>query len=467
MINELCTSFVDGVLDEELVQIEVVKAGTVLLKSSYGRLFMSPANKLTLHVHAPSIPGNFPTKDYGEFNGLQVVGTTRSGWKLKTFVFLLKPLSYIPEEDMAVWSMEPFEVELQRYVPDQAQGAPSYAALIDRLDCLFELGSTRISPEGKGSLMALDWLQVETQSASIQLYRGDAKWSRLRLEAQQQVTPADLCGEVKLFLDALSVRMGRRIDAVATTIRHGHVEAVQLAAYHLSRLKHSGDTPVVPLVLRNGLGSAFLKASIEYFRTHDQSPLLDYLYSVWDGELISRENHRLQLAIALEGLSKYVNQLPPGASCTQTELKRRAEEKQFSKLKDEALVLIDTMKGDEGHLNRLKNVIKRASLNDASPMIKSAGESLGITFGEEELKCWKSMRHGPAHGDLSKFDETESDFWACLSMLYRMTLSLIGWSGPVMPYGNYAKYVRRDDESERPVQVINLSSIKEIRRVED
>ncbi|MBL0184925.1 MAG: hypothetical protein IPP97_04235 [Candidatus Obscuribacter sp.] len=137
MVNELCTSFVKGVLDEELVQVEVMNAGLVLLKSAHGRLFMSPANKLTLHVHAPSIPGNFPTKDYGEFNGLQVLGTTRSGWKLKTFVFLLKPLSHIPEDDVAVWSMEPFEVELQRCVPEQAEGVASYDALIDRLDCLF------------------------------------------------------------------------------------------------------------------------------------------------------------------------------------------------------------------------------------------------------------------------------------------------------------------------------------------
>jgi len=467
MVNELCTSFVKGVLDEELVHVEVMNAGSVLLKSAHGRLFMTPANKLTLHVHAPSIPGKFPTKDYGEFNGLQVAGTTRSGWKLKTFVFLLKPLSYIPEEDVAVWSMEPFEVELQRCVPEQAEGVASHYALIDRLDCLFELGSTRISSDGKCSSVALDWLQAETSSASIQLHRGDAEWSRLRLEAQPQVNPVDLCREVQLFLKALSVRMGRRIDAVATNIKHGNVEAVQLAAFHLTRLKHSGNTPIVPLTLRNGLGSDFLKLTMEYFRTNDQSPVLEYLYSVWDGELISRENHRLQLAIAIEGLSKYVNQLPPGDPCTQTELKRRAEEKQFSKLKDEALALIDAIKFDEGHLKRLKNVIKRASLNDASPMIKSAGESLGITFCEEELKCWRSMRNGPAHGALGKFDETEADFWACQSMLYRMILCLIGWSGPVMPYGSYAKYVRRDDESERPAQVFNLSSIKEIRRVEN
>ncbi|MBL0184924.1 MAG: hypothetical protein IPP97_04230 [Candidatus Obscuribacter sp.] len=125
--------------------------------------------------------------------------------------------------------------------------------------------------------MALDWLQAETSSASIQLHRGDAEWSRLRLEAHPQVNPVDLCREVQLFLKALSVRMGRRIDAVATNIKHGNVEAVQLAAFHLTRLKHSGNTPIVPLTLRNGLGSAFLKLSMEYFRTHDQSPVLEYL----------------------------------------------------------------------------------------------------------------------------------------------------------------------------------------------
>lgn len=467
MINEICTRFLDGTLDENLAHIEIRNEDSLLLQSSKGRLFVAPEGKLTMHVHAPSIPGNFPTNDYGEFNGLHVVGITQNGWRLRTFVFLLKPLSYIPKDDAAVWSLDPIEVELQRYVPEQAQDAASYDALIDRLDCLFELGSTQISPEGKASSMALDWSRLETLFANIQLHRGDSNWSRIRLDAhQQQLSPAELEREAHLFLGALSVRMGRRIEPLATTIKHGNVEVVQLGALNSMRLRHSGNAPLVPLVLKDGWGSAFLKLSMDYFRSHEQSPIRNYLYSVWDGELVSRENHRLQLAIAVEGLSKYVSHLPPGAACTKAELKRREEEKQFSKLKDEALILVDTIDTntfEQGHLNRLKNIIKRASLNDAAPMIKSAGESLGITFADVELKCWKSMRHGPAHGDLSKFDETETDFWACQSMLYRMVLRLIGWSGPVMPYGPYAKYVTRPDESDRPVQVINLSSIKEIK----
>jgi len=467
MINDIGTRFLEGCLDEQLTKIEIRNANSIVLQSSTGRLFTTSDNKLTMHVHASSIQGKFPTNDYEEFNGLQVVGTTQSGWKLKSFVFLLKPLSYMAKEDMALWSMEPFEVELQRFVPDQEQTFSSYDALIDKVDCLFELGTTRMSPEGKASSMALDWLRVETELANIQLHRGDSQWSTVRLEAaRQQLTAAELEQEAHLFLRALSLRMGRRIDALATTIKHRNVEVVQLGALNNSMLRHSGNTPLIPLIIRNGLGSTFIKLSMDHLRSNDQSAVLRYLYSVWDGELISRDNHRLQLAIAVEGLSQFINKSAPGAACTQAELNRREEEKEFSKLKEEVLALIETIDTSnfvQGHFNRLKNVIKRTSLNDTAPMIKSAGESLGITFADEELKCWKSMRHGPAHGDLSKFDETEADFWACLSMLYRMVLRIIGWSGPVIPYGGYAKYVTRPDNADQPKQVLNLSSLSEIR----
>ncbi|MBX9948744.1 MAG: hypothetical protein K2Y39_06265 [Candidatus Obscuribacterales bacterium] len=467
MKNELCTSFVEGDLDEELVHIEVVKAGSVLVESSYGRLFMSPTNKLTLHLHAPSIPGNFPTKDYGEFNGLQVVGTTRSGWKFNTLVFLMKPLSYLPGEDMAVWSMEPFEVVLQRTTEGELQSPIRYSGLIDKIDCLFDKSTTRMVEGSTRPSISLDWSEIKSAEYSIRLYRGDSTWSILEIEMQSNASVEDFNNVLQSFLNALSLRMGKRVDVLATKITHGRTETSHLAGFHMTRLKHTGNNPIVPLVMRNNMGSNFLMAAMEFFRENQNSAVINFLYSVWDAELVSRENHRLQLAIALEGFSKYVNKLQPGPLCTPAEVKRKADEEKFSKLKDEAVKLIDSIEFDEGHRNRLKNVVKRASLNDSGPMIRSAGECLGINFMDDELKCWRSMRHAAAHGDNSTFDETESDFFALQSMLYRLVLRLVGWSGPVVPYGQYAKYVTKPDHEEPVVQTINLSTIKAIRRVED
>ena len=464
---DLATQFIQGHLDEALVEIELSNAQTVLLRSSVGRLFVTSDKKLTMHIHAPSIPGNFPTKDYGEFDGLTIRGITNSGWQFSTLVFILKPLSYLPEQDLTVWSTEPYEVALHRS-NDAATDIPiTYVSFIDRLDCLFEKTSTRTAEGAKYPTTSLDWLEIESASASIQIHQGVSKWSILKIEMKTGTSIAEFTDVLQAFLNALSLRMGRRIDVLATTIIHNHRETTQLAGFHLTRLKHTGNNPIVPLTLRNGMGSNFLIAAMQYFQSHKDSPLIDHLYSVWDAELISRENHRLQLAIAIDGFSKYVNKLQPSSHCTQTELKRRADEDRFSQLKDVVLQMIETIDFDKGLLNRMKNVVKRASLNDASPMIKSAGESLGIIFTEDELGCWRGMRHAAAHGDRKEFDEREVDFFSCQSMLYRMVLRLVDWFGPVIPYGPHAKYVSRNEsDSDKPVQVIRLSTIKEIKRVE-
>lgn len=466
MSIDLSSQFVQGKLDEELVEIEVRNSTSALLRSSHGRLFMAAGNKLTMHIHASSIPGKFPTDDYGEFDGLMIDGVTRSGWRFSTLVFLLKPLSYLPEKDLAVWSTEPFEVELQRTIEGEAKDQIRYVGFIDKIDCLFDKSSTRMLEGSTRPSTSLDWSEIKSEDYSIRLDRGDSTWSILEIEMRFNSSVADFTNVVQGFLNALSLRMGRRVDVLATKIIHGRTETRHLAGFHMTRLKHTGNNPIVPLVLRNGMGSNFLVAAMEYFRSNQNSAVFDYLNSVWDAELVSRENHRLQLAIALEGLSKYVNKLQPGPLCTPAELKRKADEEKFSKLKDEAVKLIDSIEFDEGHRNRLINVVKRASLNDSGPMIRSAGECLGINFTDDELKCWRLMRHAAAHGDNSSFDETEGDFFALQSMLYRLVLRLVGWSGPVVPYGQYAKYVTKTDH-EKPVQIINLSTVKEIRRVEE
>lgn len=303
---------------------------------------------------------------------------------------------------------------------------------------------------------------------TIQVHQGESNFSKLKVEARRSVLLHEFNDEWKPFLDALSLRMGRRIDVLAALVSFGSNEFVHLFGFNKIRLKHSGKNPLVPLVVLNSMGSRFIEAAYQFLLWNKESPIIDFLYSIWDAELISRENHRLHTAIAIEGFSKHVNKLEPGSRCTQAELRRKEEEKHFKELKIKVLDLVKTIEFEAGHLNRMTKLIQRASLNDTSPAIKSAGESLGIIFSEDELRCWREMRHPLAHGDKVNFDEHEQDFFALQSMLYRMILFLIGWFGPVVPYGPYAKYFAgKPDETARRVLEIPLSAVKEIRRKTD
>lgn len=254
MSNCVPTQFVQGVLDEELVDMEVRNSSGVLLKSSEGRLFMAPGNKLTMHIHAPSIPGKFPMEDHGEFDGMQIHGTTQSGWRFSALVFLLKPLSYTPEKNLAVWSAEPLsEVRLKRTTEEEHRDQIRYVGFIDKIDCFFDKSSTRVVEGSMRPSISLDWLEIESASYSIRLRRGDSNWSILEIEMRPGVSVADFSNVLQCFLNALSLRMGRRVDVLATKIIHGRTETTHLAGLHMTRLKHTGNIPIVPLVMRDGL----------------------------------------------------------------------------------------------------------------------------------------------------------------------------------------------------------------------
>jgi hypothetical protein len=73
--------------------------------------------------------------------------------------------------------------------------------------------------------------------------------------------------------------------------------------------------------------------------------------------------------------------------------------------------------------------------------IRKAGELLGLTYTDDEVKAWKHLRNQPAHGDFD-FDSQNSvalqeSHWNAAKvagMLNRLVLGLIGYRGPIRDY---------------------------------
>lgn len=464
MNTDLLTDFIDGRLDLEIVAVTISLDGVVVQEASNGRLYTSPQRQLIFQYRAAPLPGHFPLASISNLNGLTIRGTTVDGWHFETFLFEVAPTSFFSKLGYAEWRAVLLECFLLRK-RQEIKGSFQYLGIIDPLDCLFEKSTHWVSDDGKQSKSSLDWLQVQNSKALIEVRKGDENWSTVKVDMIEGEGVPQLNNEVKTILKALSLRMGKRVEAVACRSMSDEVEQLCFSGYNMARLRHSGAQPLVPLVMTSGGGSAFLGVAQNFFKTNQDPKILSTLCSVWDGELLSRENHRLQMAIAVEAIARYINKLKRGEVKTEAERVRKEEEEVFSKLKTKVIGLIDTIEWNLGQLARLKNVVSRTSLNDTGPAIMAAGEALGLSFSAQELQYWRKMRNPATHGEQEEFDPEEKDFYACQSILYRMVLALVGWTGPRMLYG-LDPTPPAPQSNQKPVQVFDLGDIDEFKRID-
>jgi hypothetical protein len=462
--HELLTAFAECRLDLQINNIEVRVGQRLVLRAERGRLYSTPQKKLLLEFQAAPVPVSFPMDPLGSYEGFIVNATADEDWLISTTLFLITPIAYHKIEMMVDWRSETWEVILQRNNNSNLVGL-EYLGLVDKLECLFENGTVRETKSGRNK-DALDWLELQTAGVNVQVHQGENTWSYVTVQMGQHYEISRFGSEVSATLNAISLRMGKRTEAFAAHWKSSKSEQLCLSGFHYSRPTHSGNAPMIPLILRDNQGSNFIALAKEYFLKQADSKIMSTLCALWDAELVSRENHRLQIAIAVESLSTYINKLHRKSAQTEANKARKTEEKTFSELKDKALKLLAPLAGKPGHITRLKNVIARTALNDAGPRIQDAGERLGLTFCAEEIQLWRAMRNPAAHGDQREFEPHENDFFACQSMLYRMILAMIGWTGPRNHFGPFDPKPVRKAFTEPITHSFNLNDIDGLRRVE-
>lgn len=464
--RDLLLEYVSHQLDLELLDVTVIFADRIIQKADAGRLYTSAQKRLRIEYQSAPPFGHPPFNSIASKQGLTVRARTEDGWYFETRLFEIRPKNFNLKLGFCSWNAGVLEAYLQRRIEEPRTNS-EFFAFIDALDCTFDRNTTYLNEQGESRGGIRDWLQVETDATRSIILQGEGDWSTMSVVARKQLSLTDFDLENKTLLQALSLRMGRRIEPVGTRVFVDRTEQLSFSGFRMSRLRHTGNFPLVPLVMLNNGGTAFIETAQKFFKANKDLKMIKLLFSVWDGEPMSREIHRLQTAIALESMSKYINKLKQkdGKPDTPAEIIRQKEEAEFRTLTKDAEKLLDSMKANPNHLKRLKGVIGRTSLNDATPAIRSAGENLGLAFTAEELKCWRNMRNPAAHGDPENYDPDEKDFWACQSMLYRLVLASIGWAGPRVHYGLDAPPPPPPATSvpiQGPVQVIDMSEVNEI-----
>ncbi len=461
-IDDLLSAFAERRFDLQLEGVEVRSGNQIVLQSKSGRLFGTPQKKLLLEFNAPQIAGRFPMDILGSDDGFDVTAKAPNGWSFSTFLFMFVPMAHLGQ-GMVEWRAEMLQVSLQRASSNASENF-NYIGFIDQLDVGFENGSVRLNEFGKEQ-QSLDWLEIVGADAKSTVRRGEKSWSTVQVTMDFKHGREKFHSEIKATLNGLSLRMGRRLDHFCAYSAYPDSELLSFSGFSFSRPPHSGNQPLIPLILDDKLGSTFIALAKDFSQKQVNSKVMDLLYSVWDAELVSRENHRLQIAIALESLAKSINKANKGKPKSDVKKAIEEDEEKFYLVRAAAVKLFDTLEGKPGHVQRLKNVVERTSLNDSGPSIQTAAASLGLSFSDQETHLWRKMRHPAAHGDGQDFEQKETDFYACQSMLYRLVLLLIGWTGPRIKYSEFDLTHTPYRSSKPVVQVFKTSEVKNLKRV--
>lgn len=470
MQNDFLQQFVLGTFKEELVGLELSISAKLVKNNLSGCLFMLPNRILKLHIFMPFQSGFPPLKLFGNPAGMTVKAHTKSGWFFQTVVHFFLPERHLPQNNQSIWSAEPYEITLQRKISSGKLKPITSWSLIDSVDRILDRKASSDPVKLKKLRPGedrFDWLEIISDAATIRLDRENDMWSSLTIGMKDCISNEDFSAYTDAFLNALALRAGKRVDVLARAIENGVVEIVHLPAYHLVRHKHMGKNPLILEQIFDGSGSKFLEVAFAYFLEDKDSELMTYLYSVWDAEIVSRESHRLHAAIALEGLSRdIVSNSRAKAVPDSYEQTKSAEEKLFTAFKARVLKSIESNDGNQNHRKRLLNLVNSCSYLDAGMTIAAAGERFNHCFSDSELKLWKKMRNRPVHGKKSLSDDTETDFFTVISMLYRLALSLINWKGQYVPYGSLdtSGFLKRSEEIS--IKKIDLNNVSSIRRKE-
>jgi hypothetical protein len=463
MEKDFLKDFIEQQLDIELAEIVVMFDDVPIQKAYRGSLHATSQRKLFLEYKALLPPGHPPfTSIANQEKGFKIWAKSADGWIFSTHLFEIRPATFYPKEGQSQWRAELLEAFLTRKLEHAAVQSECFG-YIDKLDCYFDRNTEFYGENGEHRGGSRDWLQVVNETATSEVRAGQGDWSTFKVVGNEGITLPEFQLEVNSLLRALSLRMARRIQAVCNRSVFDNVEQLCFSGFNMGQIRHTGNQPLVPLVLTNNGGTVFIDTVQRFFKKNHDPKLLNLLFLVWDGETLSREGHRLQTAIALESFSKYINSLmkKEGQQQTEAEKTQVEEESSFYDLKKKVSGIVENLEWKfPGHLKRLANSVMRTPLNDSTPAIKAAGEYMGFEFSGQELKHWRDMRHPAAHGD-SQFDYKEEDFYSCLSMLHRLVLNFVGWKGPRVYYGLDTP-PRRPATVEKPVQTFDLGDIDEM-----
>ncbi len=370
-----------------------------------------------------------------------------SGERIHAQMRGLKCISYRAGTNSRVWRFGPAEFTISPSdicISDDEvakMGSRLYAAVSPIWQSIFNLKSETTSigiVERSGG--ATDWTELRIGQTHYRLGEAKGNSSLLFIDTSDHQSLEQLNRRLHSFLRALGFLLGGRIEAYGADARQGKILVTTLDEVARRRSPHMFSLPLVRFDFNQKENLLFLETATNYFFDHPDSPLFEYFDEFWGAELLSWRNRQRTLGIVIEGLANHIlDDVVERADKPAWESFKKGK-KQFKLSRAKILTLLDESelsKLKSTEFDRLRHVVNTCQPRVAVDSIRLAGELIGIVISEKELDGWRRMRNPAAHGRNTSSltpDEEGEDLFLSLSILHKLALKLIGWTGDYIDY---------------------------------
>jgi hypothetical protein len=294
-----------------------------------------------------------------------------------------------------------------------------------------------------GERLHAAWFRLDFDNVELGLRKSDDGLPLLKVWSKVPGDPGvEHLGQA--FIYALSFLTGRRLSWRTRRLSTNENVVVRLKK---SPKQTVPFYPPLPQTMERKMmehhADLLFKGTV-FFGKPESKTVLTALQVGWDSADNFFVTRDLLLCIALEGLADYVLDESPQASAVSQ------EKEAFKTAKHSVIQLLaghglkssapGQFEGDS-NLIRIVKGIEAFSWLRAADKIEKAGQLLGGSFTDDDLKAWKRLRNQPAHGDFDYDDEEpdalQNSHWDAsrvAAMLNKLVLGLIGYRGPIRDY---------------------------------
>lgn len=448
-MNKLIKQFVNRDIDEHLIDAEIFD-GTTLVAAGFARLFFSEAGNATqveLFAEAKQDVNVLVGPIWATSGSFDFHARTLNGEMLHSRMRNLECSSYKTGANFRIWRFGPAKFDISPFdlpISDEevvTMGSRLYAAVSPITQSIFNL-KTKSTSIGivESTSGTTDWTELQIDQTKYRLGMADGHSSKLFIDTDDSLSFEQLNKRLQSFLQAVSLLLGGTVEAYGTEARQGKKLATLLDEVARRRNPHTFNLPLVHFSFNGKENLFFLETATKYFFDNPDSPVFEYFDEFWGSELLSWPNRQRTLGTVVEGLANYILDQVVVRDDKTAWKEFNAGKKRFKTCRSALLALMaksDLSKTNSDEFKRLSNIVTDCSPRVARDTIRLAGELIGVKITEDELSSWSNMRNPAAHGrnktSLTPQEERDNLFHS-VSILHKLTLRLIGWTGDYIDY---------------------------------
>ncbi|MBX9569074.1 MAG: hypothetical protein K2X77_09280 [Candidatus Obscuribacterales bacterium] len=258
--------------------------------------------------------------------------------------------------------------------------------------------------------------------------RKDLPYATITIDFTSNISMDEMESTLRSILMALSIRVGKQVNAHVVTINARNKEIIKLRLTDTASAAAGGCMPPLPRMLAGN--SEFLATATQFFRNPEHKYVYWYLLTVWQSESAVLEVKEVCTGVAVEQVcSRFAEQ--HGAI-------DRTRSNEFMKARNEIAQAMENLPYDwqADHPKRIRAMIRGMNPVNTREKIMAVAKLLKLGVTEAQYKSWSNCRNGSAHyvKKRKKTDGRASDWLVCLTTLHRLVLAIIGWRGAFVDY---------------------------------